>query len=294
MQIGIQLPEVERFVPWDEYREMAVAAEEAGFSSIWLGDHLLYDRPEGPTGPWECWTLLSAIAGVTSRVLIGPLVSPTGFRNPGLLAKLASTGDEISAGRLVLGLGSGWNEREYRAFGYPFDHRVGRFEEAFAVIVDLIRDGRSNRSGVYHQQVDNHLIPRSRPDLPIMIGSTGPRMLEITAGEMDWWNEWFIRFSNDPTRLPPLIERVDAAVQRAGRDPGEVVKSVALYVSIGAVDERTIPPGIEAISGGVGEITDRIARFADLVDHVQLVVDPITLDSIEFLAPVVESLHGAG
>ncbi len=116
-------------------------------------------------------------------------------------------------------------------------------------------------------------------------------MLDITAGDMDWWNEWFIRFSNDPTRLPPLIDRVDAALERAGRNADDVVKSVALFVSIGAVDERTIPAGIEPISGGVGEITDRIARFADLVDHVQLVVDPITLDSIEFLAPVVEQLH---
>lgn len=294
MQIGVQLPEVERHVPWDEYREMAVTAEDAGFASIWLGDHLLYDRPDGPTGPWECWTLLSAIAGATSRALIGPLVTPTGFRNPGLLAKMAATVDEISAGRLVLGLGSGWNEREYRAFGYPFDHRVSRFEEEFAIIVDLIRTGHSDRAGEYHAQIDNHLIPRPRTDLPIMIGSTGTRMLDITASEMDWWNEWFIRFDNDPAKLPPLLDQVDAALESAGRDPSDIVRSVALYVSAGAVDERPVPNGVQPISGSAGEITDRIGRFAPMVDHVQLVVDPITVASIEFLAPVVAELHEAG
>src|SRR5665811_1221358 len=106
------------------------------------------------------------------RDRLGPLVSPTGFRNPGLLAKMASTVDEVSGGRLVLGLGSGWNEREYMAFGFPFDHRVDRFEEAFSIIVDLIRTGSSDFSGKHHRQVDNHLIPPARPDLPIMIGST--------------------------------------------------------------------------------------------------------------------------
>lgn len=291
MQIGIQLPEIERFVPWPEYRTMAIAAENVGFDSLWLGDHLLYDRPEGPTGPWECWSLLSAVAAVTDRVLLGPLVSPTGFRNPGLLAKMASTVDEVSGGRLVLGLGSGWNEREYIAFGFPFDRRVDRFEEAFSIITDLIRTGRSDFSGEHHRAVDNHLIPPARPDLPIMIGSTGPRMLGITASEMDWWNEWFVRFANDPAQLPPLIERVDRAMTEAGRDPDEIVKSVALYVSIGPDDERNIPDGIEPISGSATEISDQILAFSDLVDHVQLVVDPITVDSVEFLAPVVEAVH---
>ena len=293
MQVGIQLPEIERFVPWPEYRTMAITAEDAGFDSLWLGDHLLYDRPEGPTGPWECWSLLSAVAAVTERVLLGPLVSPTGFRNPGLLAKMAATVDEISGERLVLGLGSGWNEREYTAFGFPFDRRVDRFEEAFSIIVDLIRTGSSDFSGQHHRQVDNHLIPPARPDLPIMIGSTGPRMLGITASEMDWWNEWFVRFGNDSARLPPLIERVDHALTEAGRDPSEIVKSVALYVSIGSGDERTIPDGIHPISGSAAEITHRILSFSDLVDHVQLVVDPITVDSIEFLASVVDAVHRA-
>lgn len=272
---------------------MAVTAEEVGFDSLWLGDHLLYDKPAGPLGPWECWTMLAAIAAVTERPLLGPLVSPTGFRNPALLAKMAGTVDEVSAGRLVLGLGSGWNRREYDAYGFPFDHRVSRFEEEFAIIVDLIRRGESTRRGTYHAQVDNRLVPPARPDLPIMIGSTGPRMLEITAAEMNWWNEWWSRFDNHPDGLRPLTEQVDEALRRAGRDPVEVTKSVALLVLMpdgsGRVmgAETDTPP----ITGTLVEIADQIMSFSGLVDHVQLVVDPITVASIEALAAVVERVH---
>src|SRR3954467_6399807 len=108
---------------------MATAAEEVGFDSVWVGDHLLYrddGRPE--RGPWECWTLLSALAAVTERVRLGPLVACTAFHPPGLIAKMGSAIAEISDGRFVLGLGAGWNETEFRAFGIPFDQRVSRFE----------------------------------------------------------------------------------------------------------------------------------------------------------------------
>ena len=123
---------------------MARAAEEAGFDSVWVGDHLLYDLPGGATrGPWEAWTSLAALAAATERVEIGPLVASTSFHAPAMLAKQAATVDAISNGRLILGLGAGWNEREYRAFGFPYDHRVSRFEEAFTVIRTLLRDGRA-------------------------------------------------------------------------------------------------------------------------------------------------------
>ena len=132
LRIGIQLPEVERDVRWPEYAAMARAAERAGFDSIWVGDHLLYrddGRPE--RGPWEAWTLLAGLAAVTERVTIGPLVACAGFHAPAMLAKMAATVDEVSGGRLVLGIGAGWNRTEFDAFGLPFDHRASRFEEAF-------------------------------------------------------------------------------------------------------------------------------------------------------------------
>src|SRR3954466_12766151 len=142
-RVGVQLPEVERRVGWAELISMARTAEAVGFDSLWLGDHLLYDPPDGSTrGPWEVWTSLAALAAVTERVEIGPLVASTSFHPPAMLAKQAATVDAISGGRLILGLGAGWNEREYRAFGFPFDHRVSRFEEAFTIVRGLLREGR--------------------------------------------------------------------------------------------------------------------------------------------------------
>lgn len=272
---------------------MARTAEVVGFDSLWVGDHLLYDKPDGPRGPWECWSVLAALAAITERPLLGPLVSPTGFRNPGLLAKMAGTVDEISDGRLVLGLGSGWNRREYDAFGFPYEQRVSRFEEAFAIIVDLIRTGTSSLQGAYHRADELHLVPPARPDLPIMIGSTGPRMLAITAPHMDWWNEWWNRFGNTPEGLEPVVARLDAALTDAGRDPANITKSVAVFVQMPGGEGRIMGARTDApaITGGADEMASRLLAFAPLVDHLQLVVDPITEASIEQLAAVVELVH---
>ena len=167
-RVGVQLPEVERRVDWPELFDMARVAEAVGFDSIWCGDHLLYDLPGGTTrGPWEVWTTLAALAAVTERVEIGPLVASTGFHNPAMLAKQAATVDAISGGRLILGLGAGWNEREYRAFGFPFDRRVARFAEALTIISTLLSDGRLDFAGEFHRLEDCVLDPPpARPVAP--------------------------------------------------------------------------------------------------------------------------------
>src|SRR4051794_11797089 len=157
---------------------MARAAEEVGFDSIWLGDHLLYGQPE--RGPWEAWTLLSALAPVTERVKLGPLVACAGFHPPGLIAKMAATIDHVSGGRFVLGLGAGWNEAEFRAFGIPFDHRVSRFEESFAIVRGLLAGERVTLNGRYCQADDAVLLPPPERRPPLMVGSNRPRMLGIT------------------------------------------------------------------------------------------------------------------
>ena len=161
LKVGVQLPEVEREVRWPELLDMIRAIEDLGFDSIWLGEHLLYRWPDRePRGPWEAWSTLAAIAAVTSRVEFGPLVACTSFHNPALLAKQAVTIDEISGGRFLLGLGAGWNETEFRAFGYPYDHRVDRFEEAFTIIRGLLRDGAVDFEGRFYAARDCELLPR--------------------------------------------------------------------------------------------------------------------------------------
>ena len=166
MKVGVQLPEVEWVPRWADIREMALAAEEIGLDSIWVGDHLLYRYPDDAgnetqpaRGPWEAWTQLAAVAAVTERIELGPLVAATSFHNPAMIAKKAATLDEISGGRLILGLGAGWNETEYRAYGFPFDHRVSRFEEAFTIIRVLLKDGRIDFAGDYYRLTDAELAP---------------------------------------------------------------------------------------------------------------------------------------
>jgi len=298
LKIGIQLPEVERQVGWAELREMARRAEGIGLDSIWVGDHLLY-RGDGrpPRGPWEAWTTLAALAAVTDRVEIGPLVAATSFHNPALLAKMAATVDELSGGRLILGLGAGWNEAEYLAYGFPFDHRVSRFAEAFTIVRTLLREGRCDHHGTYFDLDDCELLPRGpRPSgPPLMIGSDGPRMLGITLPHVDAWNAWFTWFGNSPEGYRPMRERVDAACRAVARDPAEVERTVALFIGFPDGQGRQLgdlsDPDVEAISGEPAVLARTLQDFADEgVSHVQLVLDPITLDSISRLTPTLALL----
>ncbi|HSG80205.1 MAG TPA: LLM class flavin-dependent oxidoreductase, partial [Acidimicrobiia bacterium] len=152
LKIGVQLPEVEREVRWPELRSLALQVEEAGFDSIWLGDHLLYRDEDGSArGPWEAWATLAALAEATERVELGPLVAATSFHSPPMLAKKAVTVDEISGGRLILGIGAGWNEVEYRGFGFAFDRRASRFEEAFTIIRRLLAGERVDHVGTFYE-----------------------------------------------------------------------------------------------------------------------------------------------
>jgi alkanesulfonate monooxygenase SsuD/methylene tetrahydromethanopterin reductase-like flavin-dependent oxidoreductase (luciferase family) len=296
--VGIQLPEIEWEARWPDLRSLALRAEELGFDAIWYGDHLLYRRPgdDRARGPWEAWTVLAGLAAVTSRVLLGPLVAATAFHNPAMLAKKAATVDEISGGRLVLGLGAGWNETEFRAFGFPFDHRISRFEEAFTIVRTLLREGAVDFAGTYFTARDCELAPRPRPGgPPLMVGSTGPRMLAIAIPYVDAWNAWFDAFGNRPAGVPALRDGVDAACRDAGRDPADVARTVAIQVrlptGVGRIEGGAGRPPIPPVAGSPQEIADVLRAFAaEGISHVQLVVDPITLASLDALAPVLEAL----
>ena len=186
---------------------MAKAAEEVGFDSIWLGDHLLYDGPE--RAPWEAWTLMGALAAVTEQGHGSGRSSPApAFTRRRVMAKMASTIDEISQGRFVLGLGSGWNRREFDAFGIPYDKRVSRFEEAFAIISGLLDGERVTLDGTYHRADDVVLLPAPARQTPLMIGSNGPRMLGIAAAHVAGWNTWWDDYGNTPEGLAELIAEI--------------------------------------------------------------------------------------
>jgi len=277
---------------------MARLGEQVGFDSVWVGDHLLYrDEVNGARGPWEAWTMLAAIGAATSRIAIGPLVACTSFHNPAMLAKMAGTVDEISGGRLVLGLGAGWNETEYRAYGFSFDRRVARFAEAFTIIRTLLREGKIDFAGEFYSARDCELVPRPRPGgPPLMVGSIGERMLALTVPYIDSWNAWYSWTGNRSDGVAPLRDKVDAACMAAGRKPFDVERTVAVLVRLpGASGSREADPSeqVTPLEGSADEVTEALRGYArEGVGHVQLVIDPINQASIEALAPVLEKLDG--
>ena len=233
LRVGVQLPEVERVVRWPEYLAMARAAEDCGFDSIWLGDHLLYrDDGREERGPWEVWTMLAALAAVTHRVELGPLVACASFHPPGLIAKMAATVAEVSGGRFVLGLGAGWNETEYRAFGLPYDHRVSRFEESFEIVRRALAGERVTLAGRFWQADDLVVLPLPERPIPLMVGSNGPRMLAATLPHVDRWNTWYDRYGNTSEGFAELNAFVTEQAERAGRDPGSLDRSAAVLVEL--------------------------------------------------------------
>jgi probable F420-dependent oxidoreductase len=300
LKVGIQLPEVEREVRWPELLDMVRAIEDGGFDSAWVGEHLLYRWEDRPArGPWEAWTTLGAMAAVTSRIEIGPLVACTNFHNPALLAKQAATIDELSGGRFVLGLGAGWNETEFRAFGFPFDHRIDRFEEAFTIIRTLLRKGSIDFDGRWYQARDCELSPRGpRPNgPPLMIGSRGHRMLRATMAHADSWNSWYPATETRPAGVPTIRAVVDEACRDVGRDPAEVERTVAVLVRLprgtGRLQGSDLSAPIAAVDGEPAILAETLRAFAaEGIAHVQLVLDPITLDSIVALGPMLSDLDG--
>jgi probable F420-dependent oxidoreductase len=302
LKVGVQLPEVEREVRWPELLDMARAADDVGFDSVWVGDHLLYRGPgQDPRGPWEAWSVLAGLAAATTRVTLGPLVACTAFHNPAVLAKQAATVDEISGGRLIVGLGAGWNETEFRAFGIPFDHRIDRFEEAFTIIRGLLKEGAVDFEGRYHAARDCELLPRpSRPGgPPILVGSNGPRMLRITMAHADAWNSWYTDTGNRPKGIAPLRQIVDDACRDVGRDPREVERTVAVHVRLPGgrgrvMGDTSARQAVEPLSGSVDAIADGLRAYAGVgIAHLQLVLDPISRRSIEQMAPALQILDRA-
>jgi probable F420-dependent oxidoreductase len=291
--VGVQLPEVEREVRWPELASIARRAEAVGFDSVWVGDHYLYrddGRPE--RGPWVAWTTLAGLAAVTEHVTLGPLVACAGFHAPAVLAKVAATVDEISGGRLVLGIGAGWNRAEFEAFGIPFDRRASRFEEAFPVIAGLLAGERVTLEGEFVTASDAVLLPAPARRVPLMVGSTGERVLRAALPHADAWNTWFDVYGNSVQGFRALNAWVSDVAAGAGRDPAEVERSACVLVAIdGGRDERPSDPAAPHVSGSPGEVAAHLRALAQAgADEAIVVADPITEDSIVWLGDVLAAL----
>jgi alkanesulfonate monooxygenase SsuD/methylene tetrahydromethanopterin reductase-like flavin-dependent oxidoreductase (luciferase family) len=292
-KVGVQLPEVERFVPWPEYLDLARRAEEVGFDSIWVGDHLIYDLPDGSTrGPYEAWTSLAAIAAVTERVELGPLVASTSFHAPAMLAKQAATVDAISQGRLIVGLGAGWNRREFDGFGFPYDRRVSRFEEALAIIVPLLREGRATYHGEFYE-VDDCLLdpqPIREGGPPIMLGSNSPRMLSIGLPVADSWNVWWSIYDNSVERFAEIKAEVDAVMPEGRRVEATAAVLVTLPGGKGRLMGEAYDSRVTTVTPD--DLADHVRGLAEVgAKHVQLVLDPITTESVDTIGAALGDLE---
>lgn len=304
LKVGLWIPSGDSFLDgrtanWNELRDIAIAAEQAGFDSIWVNDHLLYQYEE-PRGMWECWTLLTALAAVTSRVELGTMVACAAFRNPALLAKMADAIDGISNGRLILGLGAGYHEPEFKAFGFAFDNPVGRFEESLQIIRPLLRDGSVDFTGRFHQarcELLPRLSPRNGP--PILLGGRPgrPRALRLLAQYGDFSTLFPV---NTPERAAEVNEAINAACQKTGRDPSTLGRTVTIAIdlpgyetdpSIDWVRKFRLSTGAPARAETFEEAAELLRGFAAAgIHHVQLWIEPNSMAGVEAVARVLEIL----
>jgi alkanesulfonate monooxygenase SsuD/methylene tetrahydromethanopterin reductase-like flavin-dependent oxidoreductase (luciferase family) len=284
--LGVR-PELGRPHGYPEVRDMAVAAEAAGFDSVWLYDHLLYRSAGQPTrGIWECWTMLSALADATKTVELGTLVLCNQFRHPAILAKMAVTLDEVCNGRLILGIGAGWNEPEFRAFGLPFDHRVGRLEEALHIIAPLLRTGRVDFTGTYYEARDCEITPRGpRAEGPsLLVAGSGPRMLRLTAQFADMWNP--SDYVSDPKALDGHRAKLDAACEEAGRAPSAIGLTAHVPLAFPDLGEAPASSNVPAYMSGSTE--ELAAAMQDLdragAAHLMCYCAPYNMTALQRLA----------
>ena len=261
-------------------RAMAIAAEDSGLDSVWGADHLIFREGEETEGIHECWTVLTAVAAVTSRVEIGPLVLALPFRNPALTAKMAAELDGVSGGRLILGLGCGWHEPEFDAFGYPFDHRVGRFEEGIQIIAPLLRGETVSFEGRWHRALDAELLPRPVREggPPILIAGKRPRMLRIVTEHAVQWNGAWYGLPDQADELGTRLANLGRALDAAGRDPSTLVLTAGIFV---AYDDAEDDAPISAIRGSTSEIADALTGYEELgISHLIVHLFPRTPDAV--------------
>jgi probable F420-dependent oxidoreductase len=291
VKIGVDLPAAEEaggtpLPSWADVRAYALEAEAAGLDSVWMFDHFFNRRDDGTIqNMFESWTILSAVASVTDRILLGSLVMCASFRNPGLLAKMAATLDEVSGGRLILGIGAGWYDPEYEAFGYPTDRRGTRYEETLAIVRRLLDGERVTFSGEFHQLRDAVLTPAPSRRIPILVAGDGPRVLRLAGRYGDAWND--NGFGLPDERLRTVLRKLDEALEAVGRDPATMERTIG--VTVRHPDVTVDPDDEPAFQGSPRALAELFNAYADLgVDHLILEVGPKTVPSIGWIAEALD------
>lgn len=264
---------------WSQVREVAQHAEAAGLDSAWVCDHLLSEPPGQPVeGIAEGWTLLSALAASTARLTLGTLVTPTVFRHPALLAKMAVGVDEISGGRLVVGLGAGFAGAEYRMYGIPAEHRWDRFEEQLQIIVGLLSGEPVTWSGRFHQLRDATLQPSPARRVPVMVAGAGERTMRLTARHADTWTTaWHGRPDN---QLRAQLDAMARILEQQGRDPATLRRMVGVEV----IDPEHQPAGPGELTVARDDLAAVIDGYQRLgIDDLLIGLRPVTVRSIDRL-----------
>jgi alkanesulfonate monooxygenase SsuD/methylene tetrahydromethanopterin reductase-like flavin-dependent oxidoreductase (luciferase family) len=296
MSLGLMLPIAEQNAVandsprdgfWDTVA-MAKLAVEIGYDMLWVPDHFILklELHGGETrGVWECWTTTAGIAAAVPGVPIGTMVAATSFHNPGSIAKMAEAIDEISGGNFVLGLGCGWHEDEYRMYGLPFDHRVGRFAEAIQIISSLVRTGRATYEGEYYQARDAVNFPRGphgqEGGPPILLGAQQPRMMRLTALYADAWDaDW----QDNTAIVAQRLSELDEACLAVGRDPSGLIRTGGSQFRMGEH-----PFSWRPISGSGDDMVRTMHAFAELgLRNYRATPSPCNLETLERFGEIIQ------
>jgi F420-dependent oxidoreductase-like protein len=251
--------------PWEETLATAQHAERTGWDGVWFADHFMPNAADtsGPTS--EAWTTIAALAAVVPRVRIGTLVTGNTYRHPAVLAKMAANVDLISGGRLVLGLGSGWQENEHEAYGIEFSTvpgRLKRLDEACQVIVSMFENEQTNFEGKYYRLKDAPNAPKPARRPPLLIGGGGEKVtMRIAAKYADEWNVW-----GTPDLLRAKMAVLDEHCRAMGRDPKSIKRSAQALLLISddrEAVERFRGVGRPVIAGNVDEVKAVVGGYAE-------------------------------
>lgn len=283
---------------WDSILERARAAEAVGFDMFVFEDALLYRGDENTNGVWESVSVAGALAAATESIMFGHSVVNSPYRSPAMVASIATTLDEISSGRYVLGIGAGNTaDSDYEAFGFPTGYRYSRFAEAIHIIHGLLKTGHADFSGDFYTVKESELVLRgpNRNGPLINIAAGGEKMLALAARYGDQWNWW--GYDETPQqaeeRLRPILETLDKACETEDREPTSLVRTLDWY--------SVVAPGFDPeegmtnpVTGTPEQIADQLLAFDRInIEEVRCDVWPRTTDALQSMAPVVQLVKSA-